>query len=45
MKKIIGIVGALALIIGLTSFTIASNKAASGDDLIGLWEPSNRKNR
>ncbi len=45
MKKIIGIVGALALIIGLTSFTIASNKAASGDDLIGLWQPSNGKAR
>ena len=45
MKKIIGIAGALALIIGLTSFTIASNKAASGDDLIGLWEPSNGKAR
>lgn len=45
MKKIIGILGALALIIGLTSFTVAYNKADNADDLIGLWEPSNGKAR
>lgn len=41
MKKLIGILSALTLMFAITSFTYQE----SGDDIVGLWEPSNGKAR
>jgi len=48
MKKIIAVIGALALLVTISSFTykaVATEAAQSGDDIIGLWEPSSGKAR
>jgi uncharacterized protein (DUF2147 family) len=43
MKKLIGILGVLALVFAITSFTYQNNDEA--DEIVGLWEPSSGKAR
>lgn len=46
MKNITAIVGALALILTFSSFTVNPTSVQDkGDDIIGLWEPSSGKAR
>ena len=46
MKKIITLIGALALLFTISSFTSSpASVQDGGDDIIGLWEPSNGKAR
>ncbi len=46
MKKSITLMGAIALLFAISSFTSSLVSVnAGGDDIIGLWEPSNGKAR
>lgn len=45
MKKIISISAVLLLIIGLSSFSYYSFQKEDGDQIMGIWEPSNGKAR
>lgn len=45
MKKLAVILGAIFVIVALSSFTSYMFKDEGGDSIIGLWEPSNGKAR
>ncbi len=45
MKRITVLLTSFALLAALTSFTYSTYFSGGGDDIIGLWEPSNGKAR
>lgn len=45
MKKLAVIIGAILVVVALSSFTSYIFKDEGGDSIIGLWEPSNGKAR